>query len=126
MTAALAIEGLSGGYRGLAVFRDASLTLEPGAALGIVGPNGAGKSTLLKTIVGLLPAQSGRVLLGGKDVSGLRAFQRTRLGLVLVPEGRQILAGLSVRENLELTRSARRVADAALDERVSGHRLSRR
>ena len=118
MTAALAIEGLSGGYRGLTVFRDASLTLEPGAALGILGPNGAGKSTLLKTIIGLLPQQGGRVLFGGRDVGGMRAFDRTRAGLVLVPEGRQILTGLTVAENLELTRASGRLDGARFKGRL--------
>ena len=120
MTAALAIEALSGGYHGLTVFREASFTVAPGEVLGILGPNGAGKSTLLKTIVGLLPRQGGRIVFGGVDIGELRAFQRTKAGIVLVPEGRQILTGLSVRENLELTRAAGRLEGdrfkARLDE----------
>ena len=109
MKAALTIDGLAGGYHGLTVFRGASFVLQPGDALGIVGPNGAGKSTLLKTIAGLLPAHGGRVELGADDVGALRAFERARQGLVLVPEGRQILTCLTVRENLELTRAASRM-----------------
>ena len=119
MTVALAIEGLSGGYRGLTVFRDASFTLPAGAVLGILGPNGAGKSTLLKSGVGLLPHQSGRILLAGQDVGNQRAYRRTRAGLVLVPEGRQILTGLSVRENLALTAASHRLSPPQFSARMT-------
>ncbi|MDB5410834.1 MAG: transporter ATP-binding protein [Rhodospirillales bacterium] len=109
MTAALAVQGLSGGYRSLAVFREASFAVEPGQTLGILGPNGAGKSTLLKTIAGLLPTQAGSVLHDGVAMGGARAHRRARTGLVLVPEGRQILAELTVQENLDLGRAAGRL-----------------
>jgi branched-chain amino acid transport system ATP-binding protein len=109
----LSIERLGGGYGKLAVFRDAELTLAPGQVLGILGPNGAGKTTLLKTIAGLLPAQSGAIRFLGRDVAGLRAVDRTRLGLALVPEGRQIITSLSVADNLALSRAAGRLDRAA-------------
>jgi len=118
MTAPLRIEALAGGYGGLSVFRDAAFEVPPGEMLGILGPNGAGKTTLLKTIAGLLPAHAGRVLLGGDDVERLPAFRRTRRGLVLVPEGRQIIAGLSVVENLELSLAATRLARPRYLERL--------
>lgn len=102
MSATLSIEGLSGGYRSLVVFREASFAVAGDDVVGILGPNGAGKTTLLKTLAGLLPALSGRVVFEGVDVSGLPAHARARRGLVLVPEGRQILVGLTVRENFEL------------------------
>ncbi len=86
----LSVEGLSGGYRPLTVFRDAQLSVDEGGTLGILGPNGAGKSTLLKTIAGLLPPMGGRILLNGRDLNALRTHERARAGLVLVPEGRQI------------------------------------
>jgi branched-chain amino acid transport system ATP-binding protein len=105
MSAALSIEGLNGGYGSLVVFRDVGFAVGGDDVLGILGPNGAGKSTLLKTLAGLLPAQSGRVVLAGADIGALAAHARARRGLVLVPEGRQILAGLTVRENLELCRA---------------------
>ena len=112
MTAPLRVEALSGGYGGLSVFRDVAFEVPAGRTLGILGPNGAGKTTLLKTIAGLLPAHGGRVLLSGDDVEDLPAFRRTRRGLVLVPEGRQIISGLSVVENLELSLAATRLAQA--------------
>jgi ABC-type branched-subunit amino acid transport system ATPase component len=118
MTAPLAIQALSGGYGRLAVFRELSLDLSERRAFGILGPNGVGKSTLLKTIAGLLPALGGDVLLQGTSVTQRSTYERTRAGLVLVPEGRQILVKLSVRENLDLTRAARRLQPAAFRTRL--------
>jgi branched-chain amino acid transport system ATP-binding protein len=108
VTAALTVQDLSGGYGGLVVFRGASFTLQPGRVLGLLGPNGAGKTTLMKTLAGLLPSRSGSISLGTTKLDGLRAVQRTRAGLALVPEGRQIITGLTVAENLNLPRAAGR------------------
>jgi ABC-type branched-subunit amino acid transport system ATPase component len=105
MSAALSVERLEGGYGRLTVFRDASLTLERGQTIGLLGANGAGKTTLMKTIAGALVASAGRVLLGERDITKLHSYQRARAGLALVPEGRHILATLSVHDNLVLTRS---------------------
>jgi len=102
----LCVEGLSGGYGRLTVFRDVSFSVGPNEVIGILGPNGAGKTTLLKTLMGLLPAHGGEVRVDGAEFGALPAFRRARRGLALVPEGRQILAGLTVAENLELSRSA--------------------
>jgi branched-chain amino acid transport system ATP-binding protein len=113
------VENLSGGYGKLCVFRDASLSVAPGEVLGIHGPNGAGKTTLLCTIAGLLPVMSGRVSLGVRDLTQMAAYQRARHGVALVPEGRQILATLSVGDNLDLARAAITSADAAgFEERL--------
>jgi ABC-type branched-subunit amino acid transport system ATPase component len=114
----LAIRALSGGYGRLTVFHELSLDLSERRALGILGPNGVGKSTLLKTIAGILPEVAGDVLLQGTSVGQRSAYQRTRAGLVLVPEGRQILVRLSVRENLELARAAHRLSEAAFGARL--------
>ncbi len=119
MTAPLVLESLAGGYGGLSVFREASFELRQGATLGILGPNGAGKSTLLKTIAGLLPAHAGQVLFRGADVAGLPAYRRARLGLALVPEGRQIISSLTVAENLELSRAATGLPEQAYRERLA-------
>lgn len=109
MTAALQLQGLIGGYLPLIVFRDVQLTLASTSTVGILGPNGAGKTTLLKTVAGLLPAMAGRIIFEGKDISAMRAHERARAGLVLVPEGRQILTSLTVVQNLELSRAANRL-----------------
>ena len=105
MTAALQVNSLAGGYGRLTVFRDVSLTLEHGQTIGLLGANGAGKTTFLKTVVGAQRSNSGSVLLDGQDVTRLFAYQRARIGLILVPEGRHILGTLTVRDNLELTRA---------------------
>jgi ABC-type branched-subunit amino acid transport system ATPase component len=118
VSAVLSVDDLAGGYRALTVFRGASLSVGAGEVIGILGPNGAGKTTLLKTLAGLLPAQGGRVRLGGDDVTALKAHRRARAGLALVPEGRQIFAELSVRENLALSRAAGRLDQAAYPDRV--------
>jgi branched-chain amino acid transport system ATP-binding protein len=118
MSAVLNVEALSGGYHSLVVFRDTYLSVEPGRTLGILGPNGAGKTTLLKTIAGLLPAMGGRVLFNGRELGRTRAHERAREGLVLVPEGRQILTGLTVRQNLELSRAAGRLDGTGYTRRL--------
>jgi branched-chain amino acid transport system ATP-binding protein len=102
---ALRVEALAGGYGRLTVFRDVSLSLAQGQTIGLLGANGAGKTTLLKTIAGSLRSSAGRVVLDNEDVTSRPAFQRARSGLNLVPEGRHILGTLTVRDNLELTRS---------------------
>jgi ABC-type branched-subunit amino acid transport system ATPase component len=105
VSAFLKVERLEGGYGRLTVFRDVNLEIERGQTLGLLGANGAGKTTLMKTIAGALPASAGSIRLRGKDVSRLPAHERARSGLALVPEGRHILATLSVRDNLALTRA---------------------
>jgi branched-chain amino acid transport system ATP-binding protein len=114
----LTIKGLSGGYSKLPVFRDAQLSLHAGQTIGICGPNGAGKTTLLKTIAGLLPPLAGHVAFDERTLGAAKAYQRTHAGLVLVPEGRQIFASLTVRQNLELSRAARRISTAAYPQRL--------
>jgi branched-chain amino acid transport system ATP-binding protein len=108
MSAALTVDALEGGYGRLTVFRDARLRLEAGQTIGLLGANGAGKTTLMKTIAGALPATAGSVLLGGRDITALKAYERARAGLALVPEGRHILSTLTVHDNLALTRSIER------------------
>lgn len=106
MTVGLHVEGLGGGYGRLQVFRDVGFTISGTDTIGIFGPNGAGKTTLFSTIIGLLPAFSGRVTLDGEDVTRLPAYSRARKKLALVPEGRQVLATLTVKDNMDLTRAA--------------------
>ena len=103
MSIALTLSGLSSGYGGLRVVNDVFLRLGSTELLGLSGPNGAGKTTLLRTISGQLPAQAGTVRLGERDVTKLPSYERARAGIALVPEGRQIFGGLSVRDNLEIT-----------------------
>jgi branched-chain amino acid transport system ATP-binding protein len=79
-----------------------SFCLEKGKLTCLVGGNGAGKTTLLRTIMGLLTPWSGSVSFAGKDVSRLPAYTKTEMGLVLVPEGRQLFTDMTIYENLEM------------------------
>jgi ABC-type branched-subunit amino acid transport system ATPase component len=107
MNPTLLVEGLSGGYERVRVFRDVDLTIAPRETVGILGPNGAGRTTLLLTLIGILPALSGRIKLDGADVTTMPAYRRARSGIGHVPEGRQILSTLTVEANLELVRAAK-------------------
>ena len=79
-----------------------SLTLGDGERLAVLGRNGVGKTTLLKCVMGLLTPSGGRILLGGREISALPPHERCRLGMAYVPQGREILPGLTVLENLQL------------------------
>jgi branched-chain amino acid transport system ATP-binding protein len=80
--------------------RSLNLSLPENAIVTVLGANGAGKSSLLKSIMGIVPAASGSIRFKGTDITNAGVPQRTREGLVLVPEGRQILTSLTVHENL--------------------------
>jgi len=78
------------------------LTLSEGELVGIIGPNGAGKSTLIKTMFGLVPVRSGRVLLGEDDITNLSAHALVSRGVGYVPQTRNVFPSLTIRENLEM------------------------
>ena len=98
----VAIAGLEGGYGESPVLHDVSLDVRAGEIFAILGKNGMGKTTLLKTVMGLLPARTGRVEFLGQDVSGWPAYRITRLGVSYVPQEKSIFQDLSVEENLRL------------------------
>ncbi|MFZ9775093.1 MAG: ABC transporter ATP-binding protein, partial [Candidatus Nanopelagicaceae bacterium] len=117
--AILEVKDLQAGYGKVDVLFGVSFSLEPGQSLGIVGPNGAGKSTLMKAIAGEVAIKSGTVSLQGSPITGKKPEDVVRLGLSLVPEGRQIFGGLTVTENLMLGLTGRRdksSAKGALDQ----------
>jgi branched-chain amino acid transport system ATP-binding protein len=99
---ALAIRGITAGYGHTTVLRDVSLDVPQGKVAAVLGPNGAGKTTLLRAAAGLLRPSNGTVLVAGKEVTRLSPHRRARAGVCLIPEGRGIFPGLSVRENLLL------------------------
>ncbi|MDV2476712.1 ABC transporter ATP-binding protein [Rhodococcus zopfii] len=101
-TQTLEVVGLTAGYGTLTVLRDANVTVEPGSVVALLGPNGAGKTTLLRAIGGLLTPTSGSVRLGGTDITGRGPTKRAAAGICLIPEGRGVFPGLTVRENLLL------------------------
>ena len=118
----LALEEVVAGYGGFTVLNGTSLLAARGAITTIIGPNGAGKSTVFKTVFGLLPARSGRVVFDGREVTNFTPRRLLELGVSYVPQGRNIFPELSVRHNLELgaTSVAGRVDVAARIESVMG------
>jgi urea transport system ATP-binding protein len=84
------------------ILRNVDLTVGAGQMVCLIGRNGVGKTTLLKTVVGLLQQRSGTVALGGEDVKALPPYRRARAGIGYVPQGREIIPQLTVRENLLL------------------------
>jgi branched-chain amino acid transport system ATP-binding protein len=98
----LRLRSIEAGYGSLKVLHGVSLHVNPGEIVAIIGGNGAGKSTLLSTIVGLVSASSGSVILDGEEVTARTTESIVRRGCSLVPEGRQLFASMTVHENLVL------------------------
>ena len=96
----LRIRNLRCAYGSLEVVKGISLHVGRGEIVTLIGANGAGKTSLLKGIVGLLPPAAGSVMLDGREMLRIPVWQRVSHGVVLVPEGRQVFADMSVRENL--------------------------
>ena len=96
----LSLHSVSRSFGALKVTDSVSFDLEPGEALGIIGPNGAGKSTLFNLITGNIAADAGRILLDGRDVTGLPPMDRVRAGIGRSFQIPQPFGGLSVYENL--------------------------
>ncbi|TXL71363.1 ABC transporter ATP-binding protein [Vineibacter terrae] len=103
----LQAEGLRVGYGEMMALHGISLQAGAGEIVAVLGANGAGKTTLLRTLSGLLSARAGRISFDGHDVSRRPAHQLVRLGISHVPEGRGVLAELTVIENLQLGAYAR-------------------
>jgi branched-chain amino acid transport system ATP-binding protein len=118
MPALLEVRGLEVLRGGVPVLHGIDLDVDAGQAVVVLGRNGAGKSTLLLTLAGLLPASGGTITLDGEDITALAPPDRVARGLILVPEGRGILPGLTVRENLEAGAYHRRLRGGALADEV--------
>ena len=103
----LQLRNVESGYGGLKVLRHVSLHVSRGEIVSIIGANGAGKTTLLRTVVGLLRARGGEILFESRDIATARTESIVRAGCSLVPEGRQVFAPMTVRENLLLGATAR-------------------
>ena len=106
-------------YGNIQALRDVSIEVPEGSIVTILGANGAGKTTTMKSIVGLLRAKSGSIEFLGEDVTGKKPDQLLKRGLSLVPEGRAILSGMTVQENLEMGAYVRKDKEVNADlERV--------
>lgn len=104
----LSVEGLSAERAGVQVLSDVSFEVEPGTTLALLGANGAGKSTTVDAVSGFARKRSGRVLLGGQDVTRLAPYQIARQGLIQVSQGRDLFPDMTVNENLLLGEVAAR------------------
>jgi branched-chain amino acid transport system ATP-binding protein len=98
----LEVRGLRVAYGGIAAVKGIDLEIARGELVCLIGANGAGKTTTLKAIAGVLSPGGGRVLLEGRDITGVPAYELVRRGMALVPEGRGIFARLTVAENLRM------------------------
>ena len=98
----LEVNDITSGYEGVQVLWGVNLRLEAGKLTTLVGSNGVGKTTLLSTVMGLLRPWQGTVTFAGQDVTSLPAYARAKVGMVLVPEGRQLFTEMTVLENLEM------------------------
>jgi branched-chain amino acid transport system ATP-binding protein len=102
VTCLLEVTGLKSGYGLVPILTGISIAVEAGEFVGILGHNGMGKTTLLRTLMGYLPATEGTIRFGGTDVTRLATHQRARIGLGLVPQGREIFPTLTVLDNLRI------------------------
>ncbi len=102
MTALLDTEDLELAYGELTACRNISISVDAGEIVALIGSNGAGKTTILRAIAGALAPRAGIIRFDGREITRLPAYDRTQLGIALVPEGRHVFPFLTVRENLEL------------------------
>src|SRR5215831_12570192 len=125
----LRLDGLTKRFGGLTAVDRVSLSFAPGTLHAVIGPNGAGKTTLFNLISGLLPADGGRIFFRGRDITGLKPHEVSRLGVKRTLQIKSVFPRLSVAENLWVTAQAEnRVLHpfrAASHDRVIAERVDR-
>jgi urea transport system ATP-binding protein len=114
----LSVDKLNVYYGESHILRDVDLEVRPGQVVCLMGRNGVGKTTLLKTITGLLPARSGRVTFGDRDLTRVPSFRRARLGVGYAPQGREIFGQLTVWENLQIGLDGCRNGDRSIPDEI--------
>ncbi len=110
--ALLVVSDLVAGYGSGDILQGVSLRINAGEIVAVIGRNGVGKSTLMKTIIGLLPARAGGIILRGAPITRLRADQRAAMGVGYVPQGREVFPDLTVEENLMMGETVNRAKPA--------------
>ena len=98
----LELKNVEAAYGNIKALKGINLSVPEGKIVTLIGANGAGKSTTMKTIMGIMKPIAGDVLFKGESIAGMKTHNIVRKGVVLVPEGRQILQNMTVRENLEM------------------------
>jgi branched-chain amino acid transport system ATP-binding protein len=131
MTGVLELSRVSSGYGDGLVLRDVDLRIEPGEILALLGKNGMGKSTLLKTIMGFLPARTGRIVVDGRETTGLAPNRIVRRSVSYTPQDQALFPDLTVMENFQLVVTDADALQAGLDRMapwfpVLGQRLRQR
>jgi len=125
----LTVESVVKSFKNRRVVRGVSLSVQRGEAVGLLGPNGAGKTTVFYMITGLIPADEGRVLIGGEDITRLPMYQRARLGIGYLPQEASIFRGLTVEQNiravLELVEPDKAKREAHLDSLLEEFKITR-
>jgi branched-chain amino acid transport system ATP-binding protein len=118
MSELLSVRNLATGYGDLRVVWDVSFRVETGGVTALLGRNGAGKTTILRAIMGLNPVHLGHIAFNGKDLGRLPAYERARLGIGFVQEGKRLIATMTVEENLRLGAHVRRWDRGATARRI--------
>ncbi len=108
-------------YAECCVLRGVSLRIQQGSVGALLGRNGMGKTTTIRSIIGFTPAKQGKIIFKGKDITALKPYQIGRMGIGLVPQGRQVFPSLSVEENLTMAATTRNKADAWTLDTVYSH-----
>jgi branched-chain amino acid transport system ATP-binding protein len=111
----LEVQNLKSRYGRIEVLHGVSIEVREGEIVSLIGSNGAGKTTFLRALSGVQPISGGTIRWQGRDISGVAAHLRSRLGVAQVPEGRQVFGPLSVEDNLKLGAWARRDREIAAD-----------
>lgn len=111
----LDVENLSVAYGPVKAVRNCSFNVNEGTIVTLIGPNGAGKTTILNALSGVIPVLSGRILFDGHDVTRMSSHRRVASGIVQVPEGRLVLSGMTVHENLQMGAYRRPGGEVLLD-----------
>jgi lipopolysaccharide export system ATP-binding protein len=114
----LVIENLRKSYKARTVVQDISLTIKSGEVIGLLGPNGAGKTTSFYMMVGLVPLDSGRILLDGVDLSRMPIHMRARMGLSYLPQEASIFRKLTVSENILAILQLQEISEEEMQEKL--------
>ncbi len=115
----LVVENLRKHYKARTVVHDISLEVSSGEVIGLLGPNGAGKTTSFYMIVGLVPLDSGRILLQDKDISRLPIHQRAHMGLSYLPQEPSIFRKMTVAENILAILELKKLGEDEMQERLN-------
>jgi len=115
------VSGLRAGYGNKPVLQGMDLRVHTGEIVAVIGRNGVGKSTLMKSMIGLLPCAQGSIAFAGRSVQNLPAWQRARLGMGYVPQGRDVFPRMTVEENLRVGESLTGRVHADAYERIYGY-----